>query len=81
MAFMEHAIDSRQLRAFICLARSGSFTQAGRELHLTQSAISHAIKSLENDLARSFSTARARACTSRMPAVSCCRTRRTSCKA
>lgn len=50
MAFMEHAIDSRQLRAFICLARSGSFTQAGRELHLTQSAISHAIKSLENDL-------------------------------
>lgn len=47
---MDHAIDTRQLRAFVCLARSGSFTQAGRELHLTQSAISHAIKSLENDL-------------------------------
>ncbi len=47
---MDHAIDTRQLRAFICLARSGSFTQAGRELHLTQSAISHAIKSLEIDL-------------------------------
>jgi DNA-binding transcriptional LysR family regulator len=47
---MEHAIDTRQLRAFVCLARSGSFTQAGRELHLTQSAISHAIKSLETDL-------------------------------
>ncbi len=47
---MDHAIDTRQLRAFVCLARSGSFTQAGRELHLTQSAISHAIKSLETDL-------------------------------
>ncbi|MFO1486468.1 MAG: LysR family transcriptional regulator [Verrucomicrobiaceae bacterium] len=47
---MEPSIDSRQLRAFVCLARSGSFTQAGRELHLTQSAISHAIKALENDL-------------------------------
>lgn len=48
---MDHPLDTRQLRAFISLARSGSFTQAGRELHLTQSAISHAIKALENDLA------------------------------
>lgn len=47
---MDNAIDTRQLRAFVCLARGGSFTQAGRELHLTQSAISHAIKSLETDL-------------------------------
>ncbi|HCN77205.1 MAG TPA: LysR family transcriptional regulator, partial [Verrucomicrobiales bacterium] len=47
---MEQPLDTRQLRAFISLARSGSFTQAGRELHLTQSAISHAIKALENDL-------------------------------
>lgn len=48
---MDPPLDSRQLRAFISLARSGSFTQAGRELHLTQSAISHAIKALETDLA------------------------------
>ncbi|MEZ5386925.1 MAG: LysR family transcriptional regulator [Prosthecobacter sp.] len=47
---MDQAIDTRQLQAFVGLARSGSFTQTGRELHLTQSAISHAIKSLENDL-------------------------------
>lgn len=47
---MDPAIDTRQLRAFVSLARSGSFTQAGRDLHLTQSAISHAIKSLETDL-------------------------------
>jgi DNA-binding transcriptional LysR family regulator len=51
MDFMDQAIDTRQLRAFVSLAHSGSFTQAGRELHLTQSAISHAIKALETDLA------------------------------
>lgn len=43
-------LDSRQLRAFTVLAREGSFTQAGRALHLTQSAISHAIRALEDDL-------------------------------
>lgn len=43
-------IDTRQLRAFIILAREGSFTQAGRALHLTQSAISHAMRSLETEL-------------------------------
>lgn len=48
---MEQALlDSRQLRAFTCLAREGSFTQAGRTLHLTQSAISHAIRALEEEL-------------------------------
>ncbi len=39
--------DTRQLLAFSALARLGSFTQAAHELHLTQSAISHAIKALE----------------------------------
>jgi len=39
--------DTRQLLAFAALARLGSFTQAAHELHLTQSAISHAIKALE----------------------------------
>lgn len=48
---MDQPLDTRQLRAFLSLARSGSFTQAGRELHLTQSAISHGIKALETDLA------------------------------
>lgn len=47
---MDQTLDTRQLRAFAVLARCGSFTQAGRELHLTQSAISHAIKTLEMDL-------------------------------
>jgi DNA-binding transcriptional LysR family regulator len=47
---MAAVLDSRQLRAFSVLARTGSFTQAARELHLTQSAISHAMKALEADV-------------------------------
>ncbi len=40
-------LETRQLRAFAILARSGSFTRAAHELHLTQSAVSHAMKALE----------------------------------
>ncbi len=47
---MKTILDSRKLLAFAALARCGSFTQAARELYLTQSAVSHAIKSLEQDL-------------------------------
>lgn len=47
---MDDLLDSRQLRAFLALARTGSFTAAARLLHLTQSAISHAIKTLEESL-------------------------------
>jgi DNA-binding transcriptional LysR family regulator len=43
-------LDSRKLLAFATLARCGSFTQTARELFLTQSAVSHAIKSLEGEL-------------------------------
>jgi DNA-binding transcriptional LysR family regulator len=40
-------LDSRQLVAFSQLARIGSFTGAARVLHLSQSAVSHSIKALE----------------------------------
>lgn len=40
------------LRAFEAAARHGSFTQAGGELSLTQSAVSRQIKRLEKDLGR-----------------------------
>ena len=43
--------DTRQLLAFAALARLGSFTQAAQELYLTQSAVSHAIKALEEQAA------------------------------
>jgi DNA-binding transcriptional LysR family regulator len=49
-SYMNTPLDSRQLRAFRVLARTGSFTQTARELHLTQSGISHAMKALENDI-------------------------------
>jgi DNA-binding transcriptional LysR family regulator len=39
--------DTRHLLAFSALARLGSFTRAAQELFLTQSAVSHAIKALE----------------------------------
>jgi LysR family transcriptional regulator, low CO2-responsive transcriptional regulator len=41
-------LDSRQLRAFAVLARCGSFTEAARHLSISQSAVSHSIKALEN---------------------------------
>jgi LysR family transcriptional regulator, low CO2-responsive transcriptional regulator len=47
---MNGVIDSRQLLAFATLARLGSFTGAAKELFLTQSAVSHAIKALETEL-------------------------------
>lgn len=47
---MQNVLDSRQLLAFSTLARVGSFTQAAKELGLTQSAISHAMKALESDV-------------------------------
>ena len=43
-------LDSRQLLAFVTLAKSGSFTLAGKELFLSQSAISHSIKTLETEI-------------------------------
>ncbi len=47
---MKNPLDSRQLQAFVALANNGSFTQTARDLFLTQSAISHAMKALEGDV-------------------------------
>ena len=47
---MKPTLDSRQLLAFAALARRGSFTLAAKDLFLTQSAVSHAIKTLEDDV-------------------------------
>ena len=40
----------RQLRAFLALARTGSFTLAAESLYITQSALSGLIKDLEQTL-------------------------------
>jgi len=47
---MNGPLDSRQLRAFATLARTGSFTLAAKELFLSQSAVSHSMKALESDI-------------------------------
>ena len=47
---MSQPLDSRQLRAFTVLARTGSFNRTVQELHFTQSAISYAMKALEGEI-------------------------------
>lgn len=47
---MSQPLDSRQLRAFSILARTGSFTETAKQLHLSQSAISHSMKALEQEI-------------------------------
>ncbi len=43
-------MDTRLLRVFNAVAESGSLVVAARKVHLTPSAISHSLKSLETDL-------------------------------
>lgn len=47
---MNRPLDSRQLRAFATLAQTGSFTRAAKRLFLSQSAISHSMRGLEQDV-------------------------------
>src|ERR1051326_4008767 len=44
---MTSVLDTRQLQAFVLLSRTGSFTKAASGLFLTPSAVSHALKELE----------------------------------
>jgi DNA-binding transcriptional LysR family regulator len=43
-------MELRQLRAFVQVAQAGTFTRGAEELHLAQSAVSHAIGRLEAEL-------------------------------
>lgn len=47
---MTALIDIDQLRTFIAIAETGSFSEAGERLHLTQPAVSKRIASLEQQL-------------------------------
>lgn len=40
----------RQLRVFVAVAHAGSFSRAGERIGLSQSAVSHSVKELENEL-------------------------------
>lgn len=47
---MEWVPDLRQLRALLAVADEGSFTLAARKLFVTQSAVSHSLRALEEQL-------------------------------
>jgi LysR family transcriptional regulator, glycine cleavage system transcriptional activator len=47
-------LDLGKLEVFLEAARCGNYTLAARRLHVTQSAVSHAIRKLENGLGRSL---------------------------
>ncbi len=47
---MEWIPDLRQLRAFVAVAEDGSFTLAARRLCVTQSAVSHSLRAMEDQL-------------------------------
>ena len=49
-----HPFDSQKLLSFVTVARTRSFTQTGKELFLSQSAVSHAVKALEDELGHSL---------------------------
>jgi hypothetical protein len=51
---MEEPIDSRQLRAFVILTKTGSSTETARQLFVTDSAISHAMRALESTVGVAF---------------------------
>src|SRR5436305_1781291 len=43
-------MEIRHLRSVVAIARHGSFTKAGEELHLAQSAVSQQVRRLEAEL-------------------------------
>ncbi len=47
---MEWVPDLRQLRAFVAVADEGSFTMAAKRIFVTQSAVSHSLRTLEEQL-------------------------------
>ena len=47
---MNETLDSRQLKAFVVLAKTGSHTETAKRLYVTHSAISHAMRTLEEQV-------------------------------
>src|ERR1700761_4374005 len=46
--------DPTLLRAFVAVKETGGFTRAAQRLHLTQSAVSHQIRRLEDQVGRAL---------------------------
>jgi DNA-binding transcriptional LysR family regulator len=52
-------IDTQKIETFICAAENLNLTEAAKQLHLSQPAVSHQIKLLEQELGSVFSHAAA----------------------
>lgn len=50
LAYYRHIMELRQLRYFYAIARCGSFSKAASEVFVAQSALSHQLAQLENEL-------------------------------
>lgn len=50
MEIMDDLVESRHLRVFVTVARTGNMRRAAKELHLTPSAVSHALKAFEESI-------------------------------
>jgi DNA-binding transcriptional LysR family regulator len=48
------AVTLHQLELFVALAKCLSMTQLAREMHVSQSAISHQLKRLQRELGKTF---------------------------
>jgi DNA-binding transcriptional LysR family regulator len=47
---MNESLDSRQLKAFVILAQTGSYTETAKQLYVTHSAICHSMRALEEQV-------------------------------
>ena len=61
------SVSLHQLRLFVTLARHRSFTRAGDEFGITQSAVSRSIRELEDEIALRLSTGTSGHITEEMP--------------
>src|SRR5215475_9488190 len=50
IALYDQSVELRQLRSVEAVARHRHFTRAAEELHLAQSALSHQVRKLEDEL-------------------------------
>jgi hypothetical protein len=63
-------MDTQNLRAFVLVAETGSFSLAAQKLHLTQPAVSKRVALLEQQLGRERSTPTRQ---NNIPAIAGCR--------
>ena len=65
-------LEIRHLKTLHALRESDSLVEAAERLHLTQSALSHQFKELEERMGMPFSCAKPNPCVSPVPVYACC---------